>query len=146
MEMKVKHLEMIENIIQRMANNSFLLKGWSISLIVAIFVLSDTQMNQRYFLFCYVPVILFWALDSYYLQMERKYITLYNKIRVSNELVDFDLSIKDITYDNIKNSSLKYVNCLFSVSEWLFYCPIAIVLTVVFKNDILIILNNVFRG
>lgn len=143
-EMKIKHLEMIENIIQRMANNSFLLKGWTVSLVVAIFVLSDAEMNQLYFLFGYIPVILFWALDSYYLQMERKYVILYDKIRVTDDLVDFDLSIKNITYEKEKNSTLKYVNSLFSVTEWLFYCPIAIIFTAVYRQDIACILNGIF--
>ena len=31
MDNKIKHLEMIEAIIERMANNSFLLKGWAIT-------------------------------------------------------------------------------------------------------------------
>lgn len=28
MEAKIKHLEFIENVIERMARNSFMLKGW----------------------------------------------------------------------------------------------------------------------
>jgi hypothetical protein len=32
---KIKHLEMIQAVISRLANNSFLLKGWSITLVSA---------------------------------------------------------------------------------------------------------------
>ena len=39
MEVKLKHLEMIQAVITRMAKNSFLLKGWSITLTAAIFAL-----------------------------------------------------------------------------------------------------------
>ena len=35
MEKKIKHLEMIQAVIVRMGNNSFLLKGWSVTLISA---------------------------------------------------------------------------------------------------------------
>lgn len=49
LEDKYKHLEMIQNIIQRMATNSFMLKGWAVTLIVAIFALADKDMNQNYF-------------------------------------------------------------------------------------------------
>lgn len=73
MEDKIRYLEMIQSVIQRMANNSFLLKGWTVSLIVAIFVLSDKVTDQIYFIFTYIPAIVFWILDSYYLQLERKY-------------------------------------------------------------------------
>ena len=33
MEKKIKHLEMIQGVINRMAGNSFALKGWSVTLI-----------------------------------------------------------------------------------------------------------------
>ena len=32
-----KHLEMIENIILRMANCSFLIKGWTLTIVAAVF-------------------------------------------------------------------------------------------------------------
>ena len=35
LEKVVKHLEMTQGIINRLANNSFLLKGWSMTLVVA---------------------------------------------------------------------------------------------------------------
>lgn len=36
MENKIKHLEMIEHIIERMAKNSFQLKTWTMTLVAAI--------------------------------------------------------------------------------------------------------------
>ena len=56
LEDKYKHLEMIQNIIQRMATNSFMLKGWAVTLIVAIFALADKDMNQNYFGLTYIQL------------------------------------------------------------------------------------------
>lgn len=140
---KVKHLEMIQNIIKRMANNSFLLKAWTVSLIVAIFTLADSKTNQTYFGVTYIPVVAFWFLDSYYLQMERKYIELYDIVR-KKESVDFDLSVKSINFKNIKVEYLKYIKCVFSICEWIFYTPIIILLTVIFRNNIILILRDIF--
>lgn len=140
MEGKMKHLEMIQSVIQRMANNSFLLKGWAVSLIVAIFALSDKTMNQTYFGLTYIPVVAFWFLDAYYLQLERKYTTLYDDVRQKND-TDFDLSIDKVNYKKTKKERLRYINCLFSTSEWLFYIPIALLLTIIFRNEIAIVLN-----
>ncbi len=140
MECKIKHLEMIQSIIQRMANNSFLLKGWTVSLIVAVFALADSMMNQYYFVFTYIPVVIFWFLDAYYLQLERKYVTLYDDIR-KEKVTDFNLNIDKVTYKETKKEDLKYRNCLFSTSECLFYIPIAILLTVIFRNEIAMMLN-----
>jgi len=132
MENKEKHLEMIQGIIQRMANNSFLLKGWTVTLVVAIFALSDQTTNQEYFLLVYVPIVAFWFLDSYYLQLERKYKELFNDIRIKKDEIDYDLSIESITYEKRKKNKLSYLYCLFSASEILFYVPIAVVLTIIF--------------
>ena len=38
MDRKMKHLEMIQGVISRMANNSFMLKGWAVTLVAGIFV------------------------------------------------------------------------------------------------------------
>ena len=113
MDNKLKYLEMIQNLIERMANNCFLLKGWSITLITVIFALADQTLKQDYFLFAYIPVIAFWFLDSYYLQLERKYKVLY-EIAIKKDIneIDFDLSIDGITYDKLKSKvdSLKEFN------------------------------------
>ena len=46
MENKLKHLEMIQGIINRMASNSFALKGWSVTLVAGIFALSSKDANE----------------------------------------------------------------------------------------------------
>lgn len=80
--MKHEHLEMIQNVINRMGNNSFLLKGWAVLVIVAIFTFTGESNNDiRCILFTNIPLIVFWGLDSYYLQLERKYRKLYDDIR-----------------------------------------------------------------
>lgn len=138
MEKKIKHLEMIENIILRMSNNSFWLKGWAVSLIVAIFILADVETNQIYSMFTFIPVVSFWFLDAYYLLIERKYAILYNVVLQKNEEeVDFDLSISNINYMKIKDKKLKYRACLFSITEGIFYIPIFIVLIIVYKATVI---------
>lgn len=138
MENKIKHLEMVQNIIQRMANNSFLLKGWAVSLVVAIFVLADVETYQIYFLITFIPMISFWFLDSYYLQIERKYTVLYNKVLQKKE-VDFDLSISNINYVRLKEKKLKYIFCLFSISEVIFYIPIILILVIIYRANIILL-------
>ena len=48
MENKLKHLEMIQGIINRMASNSFALKGWSVTLVAGIFALSSKDAKKLY--------------------------------------------------------------------------------------------------
>lgn len=70
-ESKLKHLEMIQGIINRMASNSFALKGWAVTLVAGIFALASKDTDKIYFLIAYVPIVVFWFLDSYYLLQER---------------------------------------------------------------------------
>lgn len=83
---KHKHLEFIQHIITRMANNSFLLKGWSLTISTAIVGLASKSEGIAGDYFMLFPVVLFWYLDSYYLSQERAFRKLYKK--VSTEQVD----------------------------------------------------------
>ena len=57
MENKIKHLEMIEHIIERMAKNSFQLKTWTMTLVAAIFALSSKDANKQALFFVFIPTI-----------------------------------------------------------------------------------------
>ena len=71
---------MVQAIIQRMANNSFQLKGWAVTLIGIIGALSTQEDDKRFFLLAFIPLLAFWGLDAFYLQLERKYTTLYKNV------------------------------------------------------------------
>lgn len=127
MDKKIKHLEMIQGVISRMANNSFMLKGWAVTLVAGIFVLAGKDTDKLYFLVAYIPVIVFWALDAYYLWQERLYRGLYEKVRLEDEsTIDFSLKASSNEFGNEKNN---YISCLISVTEAGFYLPLALVCT-----------------
>ena len=73
MESKIRHLEMLQSVISRMSNNSFLLKGWAITLLAGFYALAGNNTDKTYYLLAYIPIIAFWFLDSYYLHQEKKY-------------------------------------------------------------------------
>lgn len=119
MDNKIKHLGMIETIIQRMASNSFMLKGWTVTLIVGIIALGAKTPNSLYFSTAYLPVVFFCALDVYYLRLEKIFRSIYDVVRgLKEENIDFDLKPKSYEY-NRDNTS--YRSCLKSPSIWLFY-------------------------
>lgn len=125
MESKFKHLELVQGIINRMASNSFMLKGWAVTLVAGIFALSNKDADKAYFLVAYIPIITFWGLDSYYLLQERLYISLYEKIRNTSEK-DIDFSLK-ATQQDFQCESNKFFSCVLSKSEIWFYLPLALV-------------------
>ena len=84
MDKKIAHLGFIQAIITRMGANSFLLKGWSITLVAAIFALSAKDADHRFVLLAYFPVIVFWGLDGYFLHQEKLFRKLYEEVANSN--------------------------------------------------------------
>ena len=124
---KITHLQMIEMVIERMAKNSFTLKGWSVTLVVAIFGFSIQTTQQKYILIAYVPIIVFWFLDAYYLLIERKYKSLYKLTLLKSETeIDFDMDINNLS-DSKKSN---YLFSVLSATELMFYAPIIIVVTI----------------
>lgn len=123
MESKIKHLEMIQGIINRMASNSFYLKGWAVTLVAGIFAISAKDSEKTFFLISYIPILIFWGLDSYYLQLERKYRNLYKKVsQLKENEIDFSMTITEELCDE----KTQYFNCLISITESLFYIPLAV--------------------
>ena len=135
MEHKIKHLEMIQVVINRMAANSFALKGWAVTLIAGIFVLAGKDTDKMYFLVAYLPIIAFWGLDTYYLFQERLYRALYEKVRLGEEMVNFSLKASAEEFGSEKNN---FWDCFLSATEIGFYLPLAVVSTGI------IILTHVF--
>lgn len=133
--MKNNHLSIIQSTVQRMGNNSFLLKGWAVLIIVAIFTFAGEQDNIQCILFTVIPLIVFWGLDTYYLQLERKYRMLYDEVRVKKEEdIDFDMNFNNVATTIGNAYRVSYFKCLFSKTEVLFYltCIVTTVLIYLF--------------
>lgn len=82
-EFLFKEVDIIQEIIKRMASNSFMLKGWSVLVVsVALLLKGENKYNA---LIAYVPALVFWILDSYFLRQERFYRKLYDWV-IANRL------------------------------------------------------------
>ena len=117
---------MVQDVIKRMAGNSFMLKGWAVTLVAGIMALSAKDTDKMYFLVAYIPIFIFWGLDSYYLLQERLYRKLYEKVCSTDEKdVDFSLSATKEEFGDRKNNNIGA--CLISPTELCFYIPLALV-------------------
>lgn len=127
MDNKIKHLEFIQGIISRMAKNSFALKGWAVTLVAGVFALAVKDADKLFCLIAYVPIIVFWGLDSFYLSLERRYRKLYNEVRLKDEKdIDFDLRLEPLKF---KISFSSWLKCIKSKTEVFFYFPLALIST-----------------
>jgi len=93
MEQKIAHLQMIQGVINRMAGNSFLIKGWSVTLVAALFALAAADTNPLFVYLSYFPSFAFWVLDAYFLRQERLFRKLYDHVRgLSVSEIDFSMN------------------------------------------------------
>jgi hypothetical protein len=73
-----KEIDLIQACIARMASNSFLLKGWAVSIIAVILALADKALNPALLsAVVLIPLISFWYLDAFFLRTERMYRKMY---------------------------------------------------------------------
>lgn len=128
-EKKLKHLDMIQAVITRMNSNSFSLKGWAVTLVAGLFALSSKDANKIYYLVTYIPIIVFWFLDAYYLKQERLYRKLYEKVRtVAEDDINFDMNANAPEFQTKKTTM---PNCFWSPTVLGFYLPLALITAVV---------------
>src|SRR5438876_10640538 len=95
MESKLQHLAFIQTVIDRMSKNCFLLKGWGVTLVSALFVLAAKDSNKQYIMLAYFPILTFWLLNGYFLSQERRFRALYDQVRVLHtDKIDFSMDTK----------------------------------------------------
>ena len=98
MAQKTSHLDMIQGVINRMSVNSFLLKGWSVVLISALFSLAAAQGKREFILLAYFPGIAFWILDGYFLRQEKLFRKLYDRVRgMTEDAIDFSMDTTTVS-------------------------------------------------
>jgi hypothetical protein len=97
MDAKHTHLNMIQGVINRLSNNSFLLKGWSVVLVSGLLALGAKEAKPVYIFIAYFPATLFWLLDGYFLWQERLFRSLYDVVRlVDMDAVDYSMDTKAV--------------------------------------------------
>lgn len=73
----LSHLGMLQGIISRLAGSSASCKTWCVSLTSALAVVAASSGRAELLGVAALPIILFFALDSYYLGLERRFRTCY---------------------------------------------------------------------
>lgn len=86
------YLKLIQNVVDRMARCSFLMKGWSVTIVAAILALNAKDLRPWLSAVGFLPVLVFWILDSYYLRQERLFRALYSKA-----ISELELALPDRT-------------------------------------------------
>ena len=125
-EYTLKEIEIIQDIIKRMAFNSFIIKGWAITLVVATLLLKGTEKYQVWIAF--IPLIVFWFLDAYFLWQERMYRKLYEWV-INNRLKTEEY-LFDMNAYRFKDKVQSRVRIMFSITLGWFYGSIAVLVII----------------
>lgn len=129
MESKIRHLEMIQNVISRMNSNSFLLKGWTVTIVVALFAFANIKdMDSNFIILAIIPTIFFWGLDAFFIHQEWLFIRLYEFVITQND-EDINFSMKITPFES---QGKKWSDALVSKTILPFYLPILLLIIVVY--------------
>lgn len=119
---KIAYLGFIQGVINRMGNNSFLVKGFAITLISALVATLDDK-----YCFIFIPTIMFWLLDTYYIHQERLFRKLYEKV-IDGIEPDNSFSMNTQKYENEVSG---FLNVMMSKTLFPFYGGLIIVLILI---------------
>ena len=76
-----------------MDNKSAQVKTWTVTLFAAVLAFSASSKNLKYALIAVIPILIFWLLDSHYLQQSYKYRRLYDDI-VAGKVPSFTMAVE----------------------------------------------------
>ena len=126
-----KELELIQNCIARMANNSFMLKEWFVALGAVVIAMTLDKSNKTVIIGTLLLVtVAFWYLDAFFLRIEKMYRKLYNWVleerRKNNR--EFQYNLEPHRFDNEVEGILKI---MFSTTLLNFYGVAIIVIVLI---------------
>lgn len=124
------HLEIVQSVIQRMAENSVSCKTWCITIVSAILVIVADKGNSSHLWIALFPTVLFAILDAYYLALEKGFRNSYNLfVRRLHEGV---LTQDDLYLIVSSGVDLKLqMQALKSFAVWGFYIPVIVLIMIV---------------
>ncbi len=109
-----------------MGQNSFLIKGWTITIVAALIALGAKDSRIQFILVAYFPTAVFWGLDGYYLYQERLFRKVYDAVRTHSVPTDFSLSTK-----SFDKGFTQWADAVISKTIWPLYATILFTITIV---------------
>ena len=83
-DLRVKHLEMVQAVVARMANQGATLKNYCVTLTTAVCGFAITLGRPLVALLAILPVTICALLDAQYLRLERRFRGLFDRVRLED--------------------------------------------------------------
>src|SRR3954452_7190487 len=110
MEIGAKYLDYLQAAISRMAGHGFTAKGWSITLATALLGIAVKDSGRYFAIVGLVPVILFWAIDAYFLVLEKRFRGLFPlaaQAVLAGNPVSFDMSPSAVSSGDVIAAAMR---------------------------------------
>lgn len=131
-EEKIQHIEFIQNTITRMNNNSFQIKKWMLTITAGFIGFYASSKNTLFLIAPICIVIVFAMLDTYYLQLERKFRGLYNDVcNIEKSKLEKDISVYDMDISSYRGGFYSFWSTLISPSVLPLYLCVIISLLLI---------------
>jgi hypothetical protein len=120
-ELRVKHLEMLQSLITRMAGYGASFKSYCITVATAVIGFAFTLHRPAIAALALLPVIAFGVADAQYLRVERRFRDVFNLVRKEgwDTLPSFDINLAS-------TPERSFLNAVTSWSIVWFYAPLAV--------------------
>jgi len=127
-----KEIDLIQACITRMANNSFLLKGWAISIIAVVLALADKVINPALLsAILLIPLFSFWYLDAFFLRTERMYRKMYEWVLEKRGKND-SAFLYDLNPNRFKDNVDSIGKVMMSTTlKWFYGIPVLLTMVVI---------------
>jgi len=127
----IEEIKIVQDIIKRMSGHSFLIKGWTITLVVAALLFKVEQKLINQIPLAYIPLIMFWFLDSYYLRQEKLYRELHKWL--ANNRLKTDVHLFDLSTTRFESAELALCKVAACGINLVFYMPIAVLILIYWR-------------
>ncbi len=124
-EYLLTEITIIQDIIKRMAFNSFMIKGWALTLVIVVLLLKGTGYQLW---IAFIPLLVFWFLDTYFLWQERMYRELYKWV-IENRLKT-DEYLFDMNASRFRKEVKSRFRIMFSITLFWFYGSIVVLMAI----------------
>ena len=135
---KAQHREFVQTIISRLNNNSFQIKGLMITILAAFLAIYATNQKVVLLLIPCPLILVFWLLDSFYLQKERKLRGIFNDIcNLTPKEERKTLEVFEIDTKRYNEPKYSFLKVMFSPSLLILYPTLITILLITY-----LLLNN----
>ena len=124
------HLTMLQGIVSRLASNSAACKTWCVTLVSALAVVVAQSGPPKLLMIAALPIVIFCALDCYYLGLERRFRECYDgfvrKLHTGTARIEDAFVVAPKLA--LRGAFIEAIQAALSFSVWPFYVGLAVLL------------------